>query len=263
MKPGKPIALITGASSGIGAAFAQVFAAQGHDLVLVARREDRLRALASAIETQSEVHCHVVVQDLGLPEAPQAVLDDVVRRGLQVGVLVNNAGVLHRGTFAATGLAQHLQLLQLNVVACTALAHLFLAPMLARGSGRILNVASMSAFQPLPHLAVYAASKAYLLSLSEALAIETRGTGVTVTALCPGFTNTDMIARDAGESAMHLPFVRNLEPDEVARQGYVACMAGQPLLITGAANRAVAAFVRHQPRSWWRWASSRVARKGF
>ena len=263
MDSAKPVALVTGASAGIGAEIARVFAANGHDLVLVARGEDKLRSLAGSLQERFGAHCTVCPQDLALPHAPRAVFDEVGRRNLRIDVLVNNAGVLHRGPFVATDFARHLQLLQVNIVACTALAHLFLPPMLERGSGRILNVASISAFQPLPCLSTYAASKAYLLSLSEALAIETRGTGVTVTAVCPGFTNTGMIARGAGRKAMRVPLVRNMEPAEVARQSFEACMAGKPLLIIGIANRAIVEFARYQPRPWRRWLSLRIAKRGF
>src|ERR1051325_2722693 len=233
MKTHKTTALITGASAGIGAEFARVFAAEGHDLILVARSKDKLEALAAELTAQHGARCEVIGIDLGDPAAPQALFDEVSRRGLRVDVLVNNAGLLHSATFADIPLADHLQLLQVNVVACTALAHLFLAPMLKRKSGRILNVASTSAFQPLPNLALYAASKAFLLSLSEALWIETKGTGVTVTALCPGFVNTDMIAKEGGKKSMNVPLIRNLEPAEVARQGFEACMAGKALYING------------------------------
>lgn len=263
MKSRKPTALITGASAGIGAEFARVFAAEGQDLILVARSEAKLKSLADELQKSHGARCTVIVADLGDPAAPQALFDEVVWQKLRVDVLVNNAGLLHSAPFLETGLADHLQLLQVNVNACTALAYLFLKPMLKRGSGRILNVASTSAFQPLPNLATYAASKAFLLSLSEALWIETQGTGVTVTALCPGFVNTDMIAREDGKKAMNVPFIRNLEPREVARQGFEACMAGKPLYINGAGNRAAVELTRLQPRPLRRWLSLQVAKRGF
>lgn len=259
----RPTALITGASAGIGTEFARVFAAEGHDLILVARSRDKLEALAAGLIAEHKVRCAVVASDLGEPRAPQALFDEVTQRKLRVDVLVNNAGLLHSAPFGRIPLADHLQLLQVNVTACTALAHLFLAPMLKRKAGRILNVCSTSAFQPLPHLAVYAASKAYLLSLSEALWIETQGTGVTVTALCPGFVNTDMIAKDDGSKSMNVPFIRNLEAGDVARQGFDACMAGKPLYINGAGNRAAVELGRLQPRPLRRWLSVQIAKRGF
>lgn len=263
MKTRRPVALITGASAGIGAEFARVFAAEGHDLILVARSLGKLEALSAELSAQHGTKCAVIASDLGDPNAPQALFDEVARRRLRVDVLVNNAGLLHSAAFGTIPLADHLQLLQVNVLACTALAHLFLAPMLKRKTGRILNVASTSAFQPLPNLAVYAASKAFLLSLSEALWIETRDSGVTVTALCPGFVNTDMIAKDGGKKAMNVPLIRNLEPGEVARQGYAACMAGKPLYINGAGNRAAVELTRLQPRPLRRWLSLQVSKRGF
>lgn len=259
----KPTALITGASAGIGAEFARVFAAEGHDLILVARTNAKLEALAAELTAEHGTKCAVIASDLGDPAAPQALFDEVLRRKLRVDVLVNNAGLLHSAPFNTISLADHLQLLQVNVMACTALAHLFLQPMLKRKSGRILNIASTSAFQPLPQLAVYAASKAYLLSLSEGLWIETQGTGVTVTALCPGFVNTDMIAKEGGKKSMNLPLIRNLEPDEVARQGFAACMAGKPLYINGVGNRAAVELGRLQPRPLRRWLSTQIAKRGF
>ena len=263
MKTHKPTALITGASAGIGAEFARVFAAEGHDLILAARSKDKLEALAAELTSQHGARCEVIGSDLGDPAAPQALFDEVSRRKLRVDVLVNNAGLLHSAVFGEIPLADHLQLLQVNVVACAALMHLFLAPMLKRKSGRILNVASTSAFQPLPNLALYAASKAFLLSLSEALWIETKGTGVTVTALCPGFVNTDMIAKDGGKKSMNVPLIRNLEPDEVARQGFEACMAGKALYINGVGNRAAVELGRLQPRPLRRWLSLQIAKRGF
>lgn len=259
----RPLALITGASAGIGTEFAHVFANEGHDLVLVARSQDKLQALADELSSQHDCACTVVPADLGDPAAPQALFDELELRGLAVDVLVNNAGLLHRGAFNDTPLEAHLQLLQVNINACTALAYLFLPPMLQRGRGRILNVCSTSSFGPLPYLSTYAASKAYLLSLSEALALETRGTGVTVTALCPGFTNTPMIAKEGDQKAMNVPFIKNMEADVVARQGYEACMAGKPMYINGAANRLLIELSRYEPRAVRRWMSLQAAKKGF
>lgn len=263
MKKTRPVALVTGASFGIGAEFARVFAEKGYDFILVARSEDKLRELAKELLSLYGSNCTVIASDLGQPNAAQKLFDEVAQHGLQVDVLVNNAGLLYEGSFLDTALGNHLQLLQVNIVACTALAYLFLKPMLDRGSGRILNVASTSAFQPMPQLSTYAASKAYLLSLSEALAIESKGSGVTVTALCPGFTNTGMIAKEGGKKAMNVPFIRNMEPAEVAREGFDACIAGEPLKINGIANQLLVELGRYQPRPIRRWLSMMVAKKGF
>lgn len=263
MNAHKPIALVTGASGGIGAELAKVFASEGYDLILVARRRAQLESLAQSLEAQHDTQSTIITADLSDAAAPQQVFDEVSEAGLQVDVLVNNAGLLHEGEFVYTTLHDHLTLLQVNIMACTALAHLFMVPMLQRRRGRILNVASTSSFAPLPQLSTYAASKAYLLSLSEALSIETRGTGVTVTALCPGFTNTPMIEKEGQGKSMNVPFIKNMDADEVARQGFEACMAGKPMHINGWANRVLVEIGRYQPRSLRRLMSIHAARHGF
>jgi short-subunit dehydrogenase len=239
-------ALVTGASAGIGLALAEEFATNGHPLVLVARSADKLRDIAAELGERRSIACEWIAADLSQPQAPQQVFDECQRRGLAIGVLVNNAGVLWEGEFDGIALEKHLNLLQVNVAAPTALAHLFLQPMLAAGAGRILNIASTSAFNPVPSLASYAASKAYLLSWSEALNLELRGRGVTVTAVCPGFTETAMIAQE-GRKPMTLPLVPNLTPEQVARESYEACMGGKALHINGLMNRLAVQGMRYQP----------------
>ena len=238
--------LITGASAGIGLALAEEFAAKGHPLVLVARSVDKLKDIATDLHERHGVACEWIAADLSRPQAPQELFEACQRRNLEVDILVNNAGVLHEGEFDGIALEKHLGLLQVNVAAPTALVHLFLQPMLARGSGRILNIASTSAFNPVPSLASYAASKAYLLSWSEALGLELRGRGVTVTAVCPGFTETAMIAQE-GRKSMALPLVPNLTPEQVASESYEACMAGKALHINGLMNRLAVTGMKHQP----------------
>lgn len=259
----KPLTtLITGASAGIGAELARQYAEHGYHLILVARSEDKLTALAAELAEKHGNNVEVIVQDLGKPDAAQAVFDEVQKRKLPVDVLVNNAGILFDGPFIKTSAADHAALVQLNITALTVLTHLFLPEMLERGSGRIMNIASTSSFQPVPSLSTYAASKAYVLSFSEALAVELKGSGVTVTALCPGFTETDMIAK-GNDRSMSVPFVKNLSPQEVAKQGYKACRVGRPLHITGLGNKALIEFGRHQPRWLQRIASDIVAKRGF
>ncbi|AXQ28272.1 SDR family oxidoreductase [Solimonas sp. K1W22B-7] len=242
----KETVLITGASAGIGLALAEEFAANGHPLVLVARSAGKLKEIAADLRERRGVACEWIAADLSQPQAPQQLYDETVRRGLSVGILVNNAGVLWEGEFDSIALENHLGLVQVNIAAPTALAHLFLKPMLERRAGRILNIASTSAFNPVPSLATYAASKAYLMSWSEALALETRGRGVTVTAVCPGFTETAMIAPE-GRKPMTLPLVPNLTPQQVARESYEACMAGRALRVNGLMNRLAIEGLRHQP----------------
>ena len=245
--PDKPLALITGASLGIGQELARVFAQNGHDLVLVARSAPKLRALADELAASHGVRCTVIAADLATTAGPRKVFDQVEAKGLEVGVLVNNAGVLHEGPMLGTPLDDHLHLLALNVVAVTALTHLFAGPMVRRGSGRILNVSSLSAFQPVPRLAVYAASKAFVLSMTEALSVELQGTGVTASAMCPGFTDTDMVRKDDG-TKFGLPLVPNMTPQQVAADGYRVCMQGVPVHVNGVTNQIAAELMRVTPR---------------
>jgi short-subunit dehydrogenase len=265
MKKGEGTALITGASAGIGAALAREFAANGHDVILVARSADKLEKLAGELEHAHRVKAVVITSDLSVPGAAEGLYREVRARKLFVDILVNNAGLLFEGPFWKTKLANHEQLVQVNITALTALTHLFLSAMIKRGRGRVMNVASTSAFSPVPYLSTYAASKAYVLSMSEALNIELRAqnvNGVKVIALCPGFTETDMIAKEGGRS-MNVPLVRNMSAAEVAAEGYAACKAGRPLFINGIGNRALVQFGKHQPRWLQRRLYSLIARKGI
>ena len=235
--------LVTGASAGIGAALAAQFACHGHDLVLVARRVERLEAIAEQLRSGHGVRVEVIGQDLAVPGAASAVHEATGARGLQVGVLVNNAGVAPSAAFKHMAPEALEALLRLNVETLTLLTARYLPAMLAAGYGRILNVASVAGFQPVPSMAAYAASKAYVLSLSEALAEELQGSGVRVSALCPGLTRTDSALVDTG-----LPAFLVSEADEVARQGYRACMAGEPVCVPGMANQIGTLVSQTQPR---------------
>ncbi|HSN72026.1 MAG TPA: SDR family oxidoreductase, partial [Steroidobacteraceae bacterium] len=205
--PERRVALITGASSGIGEALAQRFARGGHNLVLVARRADRLQALAKSVSKVHGVKAWAVVADLTQPDAARKLATSMKRARRPIDVLVNNAGILEVGGFVNTPAARHRQLIDLNVAGLTAMLAEFVPPMVARGYGRVLNVASIAAFQPVPSLATYAATKAYVLSLTESLAEELQGTGVAVTALCPGITATEMLdgARKSRDDLTRLP----------------------------------------------------------
>lgn len=242
--------LITGASAGIGYEFAHVFAEHGHDLVLVARSEDKLEALADQLRNDYEVTVTVIAADLTQLLGPQSVFDAVQAQGLTVGILVNNAGQILHGRFAEVPLADHLRLIRLNIVALTTLTHLFLAPMLARGQGRILNVASIGAFVPLPRISIYAASKSFVLSFSEALAVELADSGVSVTALCPGLTDTAMLAdwSAATDHQVDFPELLVMPPAAVARAGYDACLRGDTVYVSGLANRLLAPCMQLVPR---------------
>lgn len=242
--------LITGASGGIGEELARVFAKHGHNLILAARRKDRLEALAEELSEQQGIEVDVFSADLAVPDGAARLHGAVTEAGHQVGILVNNSGLLAEGKFLDVDLEQHCQILDVNARALMQLTHLFGRDMRQRKQGRILNVCSTSAFQPVPSLATYAATKAFVLSLSEALAIENEDHGISVTALCPGFVQTDMTRKGDG-GHMHLPMVPVLSAAEVAEQGYRATMKGKKIYINGMGNRLVQTMTQHQPR--WAW----------
>jgi len=246
----RPTAVITGASSGIGEALTYCFANAGHDLVLVARSVDKLNALAKQLEAKHDIKVLVLPTDLAAPGAAQKLADTLKRRRRVPDVLVNCAGVLEQQQFVKMTHAGHQAIIDLNISALTAmLAHL-LPLMVARGSGRVLNVASIAAFQPIPLLATYAASKAYVLSLTESLSEELKGTGVTITALCPGITATNMFssASNANDALSKLPNFLIGEVDAVAREGFAACMRGEVICVPGTVNRVLALASRSTPK---------------
>ena len=242
--------LVTGASGGIGLELAQVFAEHDFDLILVARRESELEALAERCRSKYGVRVHVLPMDLLVPDAPAKLVQQIEDCGLDVDVLVNNAGLLDMGGFAEIEIDRHERLLQLNVIVLTSLTRLLLPAMIERGRGRILNVASTSSFQPVPSLALYAASKAFVLSLSESLSEELKGTGVTVTALCPGITKTEMYDRTHEEFtiARSVPGFLVSDVEAVAREGYEACLAGRAVVVPGLPNQLLASAVGLYPR---------------
>lgn len=251
--------LVTGASAGIGQELARAFAEGGFALVLLARSRDRLRELAQDLKAEHGVQVTILPADLNDPKAPQAIFEALRERAIGIDVLVNNAGQLVEGDFAATALEDHLQMLQVNVMALTALTRLFLDPMLNRRSGRILNVASAGAFMPIPSLAVYAASKAYVLSLTEALSEELKGTGVTATALCPGFTDTSMVTRS--KRGRQLPSIAVMDAKSVAQQGYSACLSGRAVQVAGLANDITVSGIGFLPRWLVRTVGGLIARQ--
>jgi hypothetical protein len=248
--PARPTALITGASAGIGAELARCFAAAGYDLVLVARRAEALQALAAALHSAHGIQAQVQAADLARPGAAQKLHAALDTRSTTVDVLVNCAGVLHQGAFTAIAPAQHQGIIDLNISALTAMLGAFVPGMVARGSGRVLNVASVAAFQPIPSLASYAASKAYVLSLSESLAEELKGTGVTVTALCPGITATAMLQQAAGENDKLAKIPGFLVGDvaQVAQAAFDACLRGDAIVVPGAINQGAMIASRATPK---------------
>lgn len=244
----KRTVLITGASSGLGYEFAKLFANDGADLVLVARRVARLEEIAADLGREHRTHVATLGMDLSDPAAPEAIARTLEERGIEVDVLVNSAGMGVFGKFTETPAAAELALIQVNVTALTHLTKLVLPGMVRRGFGRVLNVASTAAFQPGPLMAVYYAAKAYVLSFSEAIASELAGTGVTVTALCPGPTATDFHSTaEMDVGALHSLGVM-MDGSTVARIGYRALVRGKRVVIPGLGNRLVAQVVRFAPR---------------
>ena len=245
--PDRKTALITGASFGIGMEFARIFAREGYNLVLVARSADKLRQLASELEKAHGARSLILATDLTEPGASAYVLDQTTRADIQVDVLVNNAGFGQYGLFAENDLEECLRQIQLNVTTLTHLTRLYLPAMIERESGRILNVASTAAFQPGPLMAVYFATKAYVLHFSEALANELNGTGVTVTCLCPGATATEFHKRAKATGQRFLKF-GSMDAHAVAEDGYRALVAGKPAVISGFKNWLLAQSIRLTPR---------------
>ena len=242
--------LITGASAGIGAELARQFAAHGHPLTLVARRRDALQTLSAALTEEFGVDVKILVQDLAKPGGPSAVVKALEAEGEFVGILVNNAGVIDVRPFVEADVDHLTGMVDLNVRAVTELSHRLLPAMVDRGVGRILNVASLAAFQPVPTMATYAASKAFVLSFTEALSEELRGTGVKVTALCPGITDTNMVSEIQAQSPAARAMPRELisSPRDVAAEAYRALIAGRVVDVPGLPNQVAAAWAQVTPR---------------
>jgi uncharacterized protein len=242
----RPLALVTGASSGIGADLARELARDGHDLVLVARRVEPMQALAEELKALGAV-ATVIAADLSKPGATQALVNDLTMRGLAIDVLINNAGLGAKGPFAESAPDRVAQMLQVNVVALTELTRLLLPAMIAKGRGQIMLVASIASFQPGPQMAVYFATKAYVLSFGEAIAYELRGTGVTVTTLCPGATATNFA--EVAQSRHSAMFAQKsmMSSERVARIGYRGLKAGRRVVVTGLLNRIMAFMGRMSP----------------
>ena len=239
--------LITGASSGIGEAFARKLAARGHNLLLVARSEDKLITLCNELGRARGIRAQYVAIDLSEPEAPARLFEETKTRNLQIDFLINNAGFGSMGDFAKLDLARELKMIDLNVRALVELTHRFLAPMRERKSGSIINVASTAGFQPVPFMATYAATKAFVLSFSEALWEENRPHGVKVMALCPGVTDTNFFEA----SRMQRPPARASQtPDEVVDTALRGLKRGKSSVISGWTNLFMIETERLVPRSF-------------
>ena len=246
-KDARLLALITGASSGIGSALAEDFARHGHNLVLVARNEDRLNQLRDRLHDQYGVAVQVIRKDLALESSAREVFEELQSRSIEVEILVNNAGMIVYGEFSNTDIGQELQMIRVNLLTLTQLTKLFLPMMIRRGRGRILNLGSNGSFAPSPLNAVYSATKAYVLSFSEAIAEELVGTGVTVTALCPPATRSELQKRAGME---HVRLLRRgvMAADAVAKAGYRGLMTGRRLVIPGLVNKITIFLIRFLPR---------------
>jgi uncharacterized protein len=239
--------LITGASGGIGYELAKLFARDHHNLVLVARSADKLAEVAAELQTHG-VTVKAIALDLAAPPAPKFLFDQLQREGIAIDILINNAGFGAFGEFARMPEEEILGQIQLNITALTLLTKLFLPPMLGRRSGRIMNVASTAGFQPGPLLAVYYATKAYVISFSEAIANELRNSGVTVTCFCPGATHTGFAKRAGTEKSRLFKQLGGMSAEKVALDGYRAVMTGRTLAISGTHNWLVAQSTRFAPR---------------
>jgi len=257
------VALVTGASAGIGEAFARVFASHGFDLVLTARREDRLRALAEELARQHGVVAHVYRADLAEPAAPARLSEHLAAQGIAVDALVNNAGYGVPGSLVSVPWERHASFLQLMLVGVTELTYRLLPGMVERRWGRIVNVASLAGLVPAPagHT-LYAATKSYLIKFSEALSCEVGHAGVHVTAVCPGFTFSEFHdVSGTREMMRRLPSWMWMDAGTVARRGFDAVMEGRPVYVPGRVNGAIALLARHLPPRLVYALSRRVARQ--
>jgi uncharacterized protein len=254
-------ALVTGASSGIGRELAKLLAREGHDLVLVARRREALEELARELAVKHGVAARVIAKDLTAPDSTAEIFGELERERLSVDILVNNAGLGVHGRFWETDLDRQIEIIQVNVMALTGLTGRFLPGLVARGRGRIVNVASTAAFQPGPYMAVYYATKAYVLSFSEALAEELSDTGVTVTALCPGPTMTEFQAAAGLEDTLLFRGPLVMDAAKVARVGWAGAKRGKRVVIPGLANRFLKETVRFSPRRLVTAAAGRMQKK--
>ncbi|OZM58041.1 short-chain dehydrogenase [Lottiidibacillus patelloidae] len=249
-------ALITGASSGLGYEFVKLFAKDGYNLVLVARNEKKLNEIK---QTFNNINITIIKKDLSLKGASKEIYEELKTEGISIDVLVNNAGFGLLGSFDELSVEKQTEMINLNISTLTQMTHYFLPEMKRKGSGKILNVASLAAFLPVPMMAVYAATKAYVLSFSEALNEELNGRNISVTALCPGATKTNFgSVANAAETKV---FKEAMEAEVVAKQAYKALLSGKSTVITGSLNKASALGVKFLPRKAVPKISKRMATK--
>lgn len=243
------IALITGASSGIGYEFAKLFAQNKYNLVLVARSEQKLKQIADELKQKYGIAVKLIPKDLSTLNSPTEIFTELQKAGVKVDILINNAGFATYGFFSEIDIDAELQMMQLNMVTLTLLTKLFVKEMIKHKEGKILNVASTAAFQPGPLMAVYYATKAYVLSFSEAIANELEGSGVTVTALCPGPTESGFQSRANMESSKLVSGRQIMDAATVARIGYDGLMKGKTIVIPGLKNQLMTLSIRFTPRN--------------
>jgi uncharacterized protein len=242
------VAVITGASAGLGEQFAHLFAKDGHDVVLVARNEARLQAIAERLR-HHKVAAVVIAEDLSKPGAGERLFTKVKAKGLDVGFLVNNAGFGSTGSFLDLPLEKEVEMVELNCTTLVDLCHRFGRDMREKKTGRILNIASTAGFQPGPYMATYYATKAFVVSFSEALAHELTGTGVSVTCHCPGATATEFAGRAGTEASRLFTRTAVAKPEAVAAHAYEAMMQGEVLSVHGLLNWVAMQSVRISPRA--------------
>ncbi len=245
----KNTALITGASNGIGLELAKVHASKGGDLVLVARNKSKLDELKTELEKQFKVSVYTIDKDLSVTNAAQEIYDETNKQNIQVDYLINNAGFGDFGMFVETDWNKELQMINLNITTLTHFTKLYLHDMVSRRSGKIMNVASTAAFQSGPTMAVYCATKAYVLSFTEALSNELRDKGITVTALCPGATETGFQVAGGMEESELFKGKKLPTAIEVAEYGYTSMIKGKSVAIHGIMNYIMANSIRFIPRS--------------
>ena len=242
-------ALITGASGGIGYELAKLLAKDNYNLVLVARSEEKLQQLKMDLETGYKISAKVITKDLSKMGAVDEICNELEKEKIAIDILINNAGFGDFGKFTETNWQKEAEMIQLNILTLTHLTKLFLKGMIERKSGKILNLASIASFQPCPLMAVYGATKAYVLSFSEAIANELKGTGVTVTALCPGPTKTNFFKAAGNEDSKLVKGKKIPTSKEVAKCGYEAMKKGETVVIHGLKNRILASSIRFAPRN--------------
>lgn len=248
----KKATLITGASGGLGLEFAKLFARDGHDLVLVARSEGKLYAIKNKLENRYPIHVYVCAQDLSEKDAAYEVFDFTMEEELFIDYLVNNAGFGDFGKFSESDLQKQTDMVNVNITALMEMCHLFLNPMLEKGEGHILNLCSIAGFEPGPLMSVYYATKAFVLSFTQALAKELEGTGVSITALCPGPTKTGFEAHANLGSSGLFKNLKNASASSVAKYGYQQLKSGKTVVVPGAVNKVIAFAAPRLPKKFVR-----------